>query len=233
MKSTVNEEWIGVSDIMTGLMMVFLFACVVFIQQIDSEKRSIEEIAFTYAQYRDQLQNELLEEFQPDLMRWNAEILEDSTIRFNEPDVLFDRGSKDIKPRFEAILDDFFPRYVGVLGSEKFRDLIMELRIEGHTSSTWDGRVNLEQRYLKNAQLSQQRSFSILEYCFTIPAIYPYREWLTKVIRANGLAFANPIMVGGIEDHARSRRVEFKVRTQAEDRIIEIIEKSEEQRGTS
>ena len=69
------EEWIGVSDMMSGLMMVFLFVSVVFIEQINSEKASIEQIAITYVNYRDELQRELLEEFAGDLRKWNAEIV--------------------------------------------------------------------------------------------------------------------------------------------------------------
>ena len=226
--STDKDEWIAVSDVMSGLMMVFLFVSVVFIEQINAEKVSIEKIALTYSDYRDELQKELLQEFEGDLRKWNAEILEDSTIRFNEPEVLFDRGSSAIKPRFTEILDDFFPRYVSVLASEKFRDRIDEVRIEGHTSSTWDGGVSLRERYLKNAKLSQERSFAILEYCFGLFSIAPARNWLTKVIRANGLAFAKPILSNGQEDYVRSRRVEFRVKTRAEDRIRDILDTIEE-----
>jgi len=221
--STEKEEWIGVSDMMAGLMMVFLFISVVFIEQINAEKASIEKIALTYVDYRDLLQQALLQEFEGDMLRWDAEILEDSTIRFNEPEVLFDRGSSAIKPLFAEILSDFFPRYISVLASEEFRDRIDEVRIEGHTSSIWDDRVTLRERYLNNAKLSQERSFAILEYCFALPAIIPERKWLTSVLRANGLAFARPIMIDGEEDMVLSRRVEFRVKTQAEERIQEII----------
>ena len=221
--SASNEEFISVSDMMTGLMMVFLFVSVVYMQQVQLEQQAVEKLAVNYSDRREQLNKALVEEFRSDLEEWNAEILEDSTIRFNEPDVLFDLGSTTIKPRFEVILNNFYPRYVKVLASETFRDSIEELRIEGHTSSTWEDSRDLLERYLKNAQLSQQRSFAILEYCFSLARILPYQKWLTKVLRANGLAFANPIVVNGKEDYARSRRVEFKVRTKAEERIHEII----------
>ncbi len=219
-----SSEWIGVSDMMTGLMMVFMFVAVLFIQQVQAEKDQISKIAMTYKDYRQELYLALAEEFREDLVEWNAEILNDSTVRFNEPNVLFDQGKSEIKPEFAVILDDFFPRYVGVLSSDKFHDYIEELRIEGHTSSTWTGSRSLEERYLKNAKLSQERSFEILQYCFALPEITIHQKWLTKVLRANGLAFANPIYSSGYEDYARSRRVEFKVKTRAEDKIAEIIQ---------
>ena len=209
---------------MTGLMMVFLFVSILFMQQVQAEKESIEQLAVTYEDYRTKLYLALADEFDQDLEDWNAEILDDSTVRFNEPNVLFDAGSSLIKSRFAEILNDFFPRYVKVLASDDFKEHIEEVRIEGHTSSTWPGSRGLEERYLKNALLSQQRSFAILEYCFALGSIVQHQDWLTGVIRANGLAFASPILIRGVEDRARSRRVEFKVKTKAEERIHEIIQ---------
>ncbi|WKZ56689.1 MAG: hypothetical protein QY326_08140 [Bdellovibrionota bacterium] len=224
-----SRVWISVSDMMTGLMMVFLFVAVLFMQQVESEKKAVQQIAVTHQNYQDDLYRSLVVEFKDELSKWNAEVLADTTVRFNEPDVLFHVGSKDIRPRFEEILNEFFPRYIALLASPRFRENIDEVRIEGHTSSVWEGSRDLEERYLNNALLSQQRSFSILEYCFRLPAIIPYQDWLTKVLRANGLAFANPVLVGGLEDGAMSRRVEFKVKTKADQKLHEILDTLKEQ----
>lgn len=226
-----SQVWISVSDMMTGLMMVFLFISVVFMEQAEKEKQSVQKIALTYKDYQDELHNSLMEEFRNDLARWDAGILDDGTVRFYEPDVLFDEGSKNIKVRFQQVLAEFFPRYIAVLGSEKFRNNIEEVRIEGHTSSTWKESRSLDERYLNNALLSQQRSFAILEYCFHLPRIVQYQSWLTTVLRANGLAFAAPVVINGKEDESRSRRVEFKVRTKADEKIREIIHTVHEAKG--
>lgn len=218
-----SRVWISVSDMMTGLMMVFLFIAIVFMQQVGAEKKAVQDIALQYKNYQEDLFVSLVEEFREDLRNWNAEILNDTTVRFKEPDVLFDIGSKEMKPRFGSILVDFFPRYIGLLSSPKYRESIEEVRIEGHTSSSWEGSRDLQDRYLNNALLSQQRSFEILEYCFSLPQISPSRPWLTKVLRANGLAFASPILVSGKEDPSLSRRVEFKVKIKADEKIREMI----------
>lgn len=219
-----GKLWIGVSDMMTGLMMVFLFISIVFMEQVNHEKQAVEDIALTYKSYQEDLHNSLMKEFEKDLAKWDAGILKDGTVRFNEPDVLFDEGSRTIKPRFRAILDEFFPRYIALLASPRYRGNIEEVRIEGHTSSSWEGTRRLEDRYLNNALLSQQRSFAILQYCFRQKDVSDYREWLTTVIRANGLAFATPIIIGGREDASQSRRVEFRVKTKADERIHDIID---------
>lgn len=223
MSASSHRIWISVSDMMTGLMMVFLFISVVFMEKVNKEKETVQNMALNYKNNQEKLHNSLMREFEKDLARWDAGILSDGTIRFKEPDVLFDEGSAKIKTRFQVILAEFFPRYVHLLASAQFRDSIEEIRIEGHTSSTWKESKNLDERYLNNALLSQQRSFVILEYCFRLAQIVPSQEWLTTVLRANGLAFATPVLVSGTEDALQSRRVEFKVRTKADKRIHEII----------
>jgi len=50
------------------------------------------------------------------------------------------------------------------------------------------------------------------------------REYIT----ANGLSSSHPILTAkGMEDRARSRRVEFRTRTNAEKKVVEIIQEME------
>jgi outer membrane protein OmpA-like peptidoglycan-associated protein len=212
---------------MAGLMMVFLFIAVSFMIQVEKEKRAMTDIAITYLKAKMALNKELREEFEHDLDRWGAEILDDNTIRFQEPQVLFAASSSEITQKFKDILDDFFPRYVGILVKHQFREEIEEVRIEGHTSSEWYKDTAQELAYLFNAQLSQERSLSVLQYVYNIEEISKEREWLNAVIRANGLSFAKLIYhPDGTEDHARSRRVEFRVRTRTEEKIQDILKRS-------
>jgi len=220
-----NKEWMSISDMMAGLMMVFMFVAIVFMVSTEREKAAMREIALTYERSKTALRQQLEDEFKNDLERWGAEILDDATIRFKEPDVLFARSSARINDDFRAILDDFFPRYVAVLSSPQFKSEIDELRIEGHTSSIWRQKSTPEQAYLENARLSQDRSLSVLNYVYLLPAIEAERGWLTEVIRANGVSYAKRLFDDrGIEDLARSRRVEFRVVTKAEEKIYTILE---------
>lgn len=222
-----NREWISISDMMAGLMMVFLFIAVVFMQKIHQDKESLVEIASTYADTKSKLNQALHKEFDKDLEKWGAEILIDNTIRFNEPEVLFDQSKTILKSKFKVILDDFFPRYLQILTDDLFVKDIIELRIEGHTSSEYRKKSSIESAYLYNAKLSQGRAFSVLYYLFKLPTINQYQEWLISVFRANGLAFAKKIIIDGEEDLKKSRRVEFRVITNTEERIEAILNKSE------
>lgn len=231
------NQWISISDMMAGIMMIFLLIMVSFMlitqqtqedlkiqnQKLLEINESMSSIARNYSDLRQELYEALLKEFSKDLKNWDAHIDEDNTIRFNEPATLFDTGDKKVKKRFKDILDDFFPRYVKILSLEKFIDNIEEIRIEGHTSQSWFSANTLEERYLGNAELSQARALEVLKYCFNLQSINPHKDWLIKVFRANGLSFAKPL-----EDEEKSRRVEFRVITKANKDLLKILEISKD-----
>src|SRR5215470_5118248 len=224
----VSEEshWIPLSDLMTGLMVIFLLIAVSYMMQVEADAARIKNVAIAYSEIKDALYEDLNREFQNDLSRWNAQLLKnDLTIRFLEPEVLFATGSSELKPQFQAILQDFFPRYVRILTSPKYRDSISEVRIEGHTSSDWYGVGNPDDAYFRNMELSQARTRSTLAYVLTLPADHDQVAWLRKYVTANGLSSSRLITdARGVEDVARSRRVEFRVRTDAETRLAKILE---------
>ena len=84
-----NREWMSISDLMAGLMMVFMFIAIVFMITTEREKNAMRDIALTYERSKEALRVELESEFQDDLEKWGAEILADGTFRFKEPEVLF------------------------------------------------------------------------------------------------------------------------------------------------
>ena len=223
-----ETHWIPLSDLMTGLMMVFLLVAVVFMVKVDADSRRIKEIAVLYERMKNELYTDLKQEFDKDLARWGAEIDPDVTIRFKEPEVLFDTGRADLKARFKQILDEFFPRYVRILDSEKYRDVIQEIRIEGHTSSIWQSADSRQDAYFNNMRLSQERTRSTLQYVIGISQILDRSDWLRAHFTANGLSSSKRIMNSdGTENFSRSQRVEFRVRTDSESRIAKIIEAAE------
>jgi len=186
-----------------------------------------------------ELRQSLLGEFNPDLKKWNAELRDDLTFRFNEPTVLFDVGDIAIKPRFQRILDDFFPRYIKVITSDKFRKDIAEVRIEGHTSSFWgDLDPNSHEAYYHNMGLSQGRSRNTLNYVIQLPIAKKHISWLRGRLTANGLSSSKLVdrngyllsdpRSNGIERSSRSQRVEFRVRIDAESKITKLINSGKE-----
>lgn len=222
-RSSDEGHWISVADLMAGLMVIFLFIAISYIRPIENTQATIRTIAAAWNESEADIHAALQEEFRDDLRDWNAELEQETlTIRFKAPEVLFDSATPELKPRFQLILSDFFPRYLRVLSG--FRDAIEEVRVEGHTSSVWQGAANAEDAYFKNMELSQARTRSVLEYGLLLPATEPFQEWARGHLTATGLSSSRPILTEGVEDQARSRRVEFRVRTNAKRQVVKIIE---------
>lgn len=220
-----SEHWMSVSDLMAGLMMVFLFISISYMLYALVEKDKIKEVAVAYQNTQVAIYDALTDEFSSELDEWKAEIdpvtLE---VRFKEPDVLFASGSIELQQRFKNILLDFFPRYLAVLG--KYRESIDEVRIEGHTSSEWTSSVSQSEAYFLNMGLSQGRTRSVLEYVSTlVPDESDQGRWVRQHVAAVGYSSSRLISdIQGSEDRAGSRRVSFRVVTNAETQIKKIIE---------
>ena len=226
--SAEETHWIPLSDLMTGLMVMFLLIAVTYMIRVEADADRVKEVAIAYSEIKDALYEDLDREFKRDLQNWKAQLIKDDlSIRFTEPDVLFAEGSSGLKPEFRAILSDFFPRYVRILTSPKYRAAISEVRIEGHTSSDWTSVTTPEDAYIRNMELSQARTRSALVFALSLPEVNGERGWLRQYLTANGLSSSHPVFdANGAEDPARSRRVEFRVRTDAETRIAKILEVS-------
>ncbi len=218
-----GEHWVSMSDLMAGLMMVFLLIAIGFMQYIKIERDKIKEVAVTYQNSQVALYDALSAEFKEDLSLWDADI-DQATLefRFNSPDVLFDTGKIDLKPQFQAVLQDFFPRYLEVIS--QFKENIQEIRIEGHTSSIWNQQSSEEEAYFNNMELSQGRTRAVLQYVYLLPRVASDRAWIKQKFAAVGYSSAHPIVDDeGEEDELKSRRVSFKVLTNAENEIRKIL----------
>ena len=238
-----EEHWISISDMMAGLMVIFLFIAISYMLDVSADKDAIDKIVVTYEQLRADLYADLYDEFKDDLTKWNVVLDEDMlSMRFKEPEVLFARGSAEVRPLFRKILNEFFPRYIKILsetktndGEYKYKDDIAEIRIEGHTSSEWEGVRDIEEvAYILNMELSQDRTRHVLNYVLQIknPRIQQNRKWIRDNLTANGLSSSKLIRnLDGTQNPQESRRVEFRVRTNAEKRIVEIPEKEKMKMG--
>ena len=77
-------------------------------------------------------------------------------------------------------------------------------------------------------ELSQQRTLSVLRYCTGLINDSETRKYIRRFITANGLSSSKLVYTeDGKEDKARSRRVEFRTRTNAERKIVQILEEIE------
>lgn len=194
--------WESVSDMMTGMMMIFLFVSLAFMLQHYST--------------RAQIVADLTKEFPPsELADMHATIDEKSgTISFNaDGAVLFVSGQEIPSYEYQKILNDFFPRYINILQKDKYKGKIAEIRIEGHASIEKNESYDNQYQYFDNMRRSQGRARNVLEYVMRMP-IYKdkeHQDWLKQHIIAVGYSFSK-----STGDTTKDRRVDFRVVLNAE-----------------
>ena len=210
-----DDHWLSVSDLMAGLMMVFLFISVALMRETMKEKDNMKDIAVTYQNTQVAIYKALNKEFKHDLKKWGASINEKTlSFTFNSPKTLFDNNKSQMKNKYKDILNDFFPRYLNIIMT--FKDTIHEIRIEGYTSSTGT--------YFYNMRLSQDRTRSVLKYIYNINSIKNNRDWIKKHISSVGLSSSKLIYKNNIEDEEASRRVGFRIITNSDIQIRKILQ---------
>lgn len=226
-RESSTDHWISVSDMMSGLMVVFLFISISYMIHVQSERAKVRDLAIAYNEIQKNLDQELYEAFRDSLQSWRAEFEHgEMAITFTAPDVLFRRNSAVVRPRFQEILTVFFPRFVEIVTKDCYKAEIAEIRIEGHTSSEWHTNVSPEEAYYRNMELSQARTRSVLRYVLSLDSVSAESAWLKEHLTANGLSSSKPVILDGVEDKTRSRRVQFRVRTNAQRRMVKILEES-------
>lgn len=223
---------------MTVLMVIFLFMAISYMVVIKKKQDNQNKIFEEYEKTKIGLYNELDSTFRSDFKRWNLKLDKDLSIKFTNPQVLFDLGSSDITPYFQTILSEFLPKYLGVVMHDKYKNKIAEIRIEGHTDTKPIGKTS--DTYIDNMQLSQDRARNVLAYlraqnCFTNlnnDKKGRLQYWLT----ANGLSFGRTVdatdslsfFSGNPINNDKSRRVEFRIVTTSDEIINQAIKQIRE-----
>lgn len=218
-----HNVWMSVSDLMTGLMVIFLFIAISYIRKVQENQSVLTD----YVETKTQLHDKLVDEFENDTSRWQMTIGKDLSMRFNNPQVLFASGNADLTPQFKQILDEFLPKYFHILLNDSLRKNIVEIRIEGHTDDVPYPQLDSDS-YIANAMLSQQRALSVLRYFRSMPVFKTYsdkeKKYLEYWFTANGLSYGKSVDSNGVYtfrsnnsiDKERSRRVEFRIVTSGE-----------------
>lgn len=225
-----HNVWMSVSDLMTGLMVIFLFIAISYIRKVQENQTVLTD----YVDTKTKLHDKLVQEFENDAERWQMTIGKDLSMRFNNPQVLFASGKADLTPQFQQILNEFLPKYFRILLNDSLRSNIQEIRIEGHTDNVPAPHLDPD-AYIANVILSQQRSLSVLRYFRSMPDFETYSDYEKNLLEywftANGLSYGKSVDKNGnytIEskepiDKDRSRRVEFRIVTTGEEVLENFV----------
>lgn len=201
-----QEYWLSYSDLMAGLLMVFVLMLLISLDRYGGPAKVKLELDGANASVIKDLQAQFKD---------SQDVSVDShtgAIRFRDA-VLFREGSAIILPDGERILREFAPKYMKVLaGNRNNRRYLQSIAIEGHTNDNGS--------YMYNLNLSQQRAFAVMQ--FLLRNARDYQSDLREFATANGESFRRqlcrvPVSPGkqcpkNKIDRAASRRIEIRFR---------------------
>ena len=119
---------LSISDPTAALCCIFVLICISVIIQLNKSQIEFDfknAIAEKYGNMQNELYVDLQKEFGDDLEKWNAEIDPKTlSIRFMGNEVNFDADKANLKPKYQAILQYFFPLLLNIIYKKEYRDEI-------------------------------------------------------------------------------------------------------------
>lgn len=218
--------WMSYSDMMSGLLLIFVLFLSISIFQFNEQSKLLIEQSEEIKIQQEKIDSiigvrtHLIEALKNQFKDSNLEIDIDpqtGAIRFSSG-VFFDTNKYTLKPSGKAYLNKFIPLYINVLLNKENSKYVSEIIIEGHTDTNGT--------YMYNLDLSQKRAFEVTKYILSDEfkeITDEEKNKLRKIITANGRSFSNPIKnKEGKVELDKSRRVEFKFRLKDEEMIQEM-----------
>lgn len=224
-----QEYWLSYSDLMAGLLMVFVLLLVAANFRYTSAAEYLKVIAdrvtdaVTTMAVRDRIIDELQEEQEqsPAVVRVDSVT---GAITLSDG-VLFEEGSSVLQPRGERILGSFIRSYLPVVMDDpEYRDHLREIAVEGHTNDNGT--------YLYNVRLSQARAYAVMDFFIQSAADRPSQEFLMRYLTAKGRSYSRVVCGGeivsywdcppGQVDKAASRRIEIHFRLDDEEVVRRV-----------
>ena len=228
-----NNVWMSVSDLMTGLMVIFLFVAIAYIKRVQDNQSVLTQ----YVENRQDLHDKLVAEFKEEAEQGKITIHGDLSMRFENAQTLFAPGSWALTPAFQEELKNYIPRYLGILLNASMKDKIREIRIEGHTDNVPYPQLDADP-YYANLILSQRRALNVMQFIRNLPEYQEYsaedKELLEYWFTAYGLSYGRALDDNSEYIHktkqeinlSKSRRVEFRLITAGEEMLEEFVEKT-------
>ena len=199
-----NIFWITMTDLMTGLVLVFIvmFFYVYIQNHFQQTAQSLARENATAS-----LQKVLKDE--------NIEAAVDAVsgvVKISDLE-LFELNSYTLSSKGKTYLDKFAPAYFDSIFSNEYLDKNLDkIIIQGHTDSqTFAGKYSEDEQYMKNMELSLKRAYEVANYMTNSSYNKVNGERLRRMIIVEGASFSNPVLENGKENFDKSRRVELKL----------------------
>ena len=235
--------WISYSDLAVGILMIFVLITTALLMDTERRIQQADEaqVAAQKANEEADLARQEAESFREELKTQRAQIealmgvrqsliaelskefakegqqvqIDPKTGALVLPsDIIFGQNESNLSPKGRKWLNNFVPKYLGVLLSPQFKPYVSRIEVEGHASS--------EGEEFNNLRLSQNRALEVTQYILKNHGSGRQQK-LRQVLVASGRGVYELVRDSkGKEDKVASRRVVFKFRLTEEKTIKEI-----------
>ena len=200
-----NIFWVTMADLLLGLAIIFITLFV--LAMTGFSQQSVQQ---------QKVQMEVSEKISSELEKENIQVdIDKMTGDLKISDVeLFELSSWELSENGKKLLDKVAPIYINSIFADKeLAEQIQYIYIQGHTDSQMFAGINSkDEQFLRNMDLSLKRANAVAEYIFKTNYDKKYSEQFRKIIVVEGKSFNEPILVNGIEDFDKRRRVELKLK---------------------
>ena len=203
--SEENIFWVTMSDLLLGLAVVFITLFVVamtgFSQQTIQQQKAQMEVS-------NKISNQLKQsEVSADVDKMTG------SLKISDVE-LFELGSWVLSDKGKKLLDKLTPIYINSIFADKeLAEEIEYIIVQGHTDSQmFAGVKSKDEQFIKNMDLSLKRANAVAEYMFKTNYDKQYSDKFRKILVVEGKSYNEPILVNGVEDYGKSRRVELKLK---------------------
>lgn len=202
-QSTPEHYWPSFTDMMSMVVLVFLFITIIaFIKSIVDANNQVEiKKQLTQAtQVKQQISNIIDKKIANQVGRDKITRGPNNTISI-QGDVLFDSASSKISPKGQQVLNKVADALVSIINDPKLSPYIYNIQIEGHTDSVpYD-----------NWTLSSNRALSVLKYLQKANAKLATDNY-AKYLAVVGYSKYKPAVTGTTAtDRAKNRRISFQI----------------------
>ena len=211
-----TEFWLSYSDLMAGMLLVFVLLLIVAMSNYAEFNRRKQErlqdqqqkmVAFRL------LQEKLITNLEQAFVDETVNVDPNTGVLQIGSGILFGEGQATLQPEGRRRLLKIFDVYIKVVLDDQFREFIKQIEIEGHTNSRGS--------YLVNLELSQQRALTVMKELLAHAG--PHQQVLQEMVVAGGRSFSHLVFhENGQEDMVRSRRIEIKFRLKESELFMDI-----------
>ena len=214
-----TNVWMSVSDLMTGLMIIFLFIAISYMSKVGHD---VSQYVDTKRILFDSLQH-ITDRAQPGTLEMDSDL----TMRFLKAETLFDGGQSEPNDEFKERLRKVMPTYLRIIMNmdDGIKKNIKEIRVEGHSDPS-GFKDRSKDSYRENLKLSQDRARAVLFYIFDIAKDEHFTEeeiqMFEHLFTANGYSYSRALDKDGnfVYDNKKATDIDFEKSRRVEIRII-------------